>query len=46
MDDEALGLIFKRIFHAIKKDMDSRMKKLGFNDVAGDGARISQQRNQ
>ena len=26
MEDEALGLIFKRLFHSIKKDMDNRMK--------------------
>jgi DNA-binding MarR family transcriptional regulator len=27
MDEEALGLIFKRIFHAVKKDADNRMKE-------------------
>ncbi len=26
MEDETLGLIFKRIFHAVKKDTDNRMK--------------------
>ncbi len=26
MEDEALGLIFKRISHAIKKDVDNKMK--------------------
>ncbi len=26
MEDEALGLIFKRIFHAVKKDTDNKMK--------------------
>jgi MarR family transcriptional regulator for hemolysin len=27
MEEEALGLIFKRIFHAVKKDADNRMKE-------------------
>mgnify|MGYP000064839127 CR=1 FL=1 len=27
MEDEALGLIFKRIFHAVKKDTDNKMKE-------------------
>ncbi len=27
MEDEALGLIFKRIFHAVKTDTDNRMKE-------------------